>query len=109
MDEGAGGGEVGGNGVALAEMAGGGGEVEAESGGGGRSGGEDGDRAGGISGEAVHAVLEGFGEGVGVGERVGQVKGGRWKVAGRIKRVGYLILLAEIVGLGSGISDQSIA
>ena len=41
--------------------------------------------------------MEGSGEGVGVGERVGQVKGGRWKVAGRIKRVGYLILLAEIV------------
>jgi hypothetical protein len=30
-------------------------------------------------------------------------------VAGRIKRVGYLILLAEIVGLGSGVYNQSIA
>jgi hypothetical protein len=28
---------------------------------------------------------------------VGQVKGGRWKVAGRIKRVGYLISRFEIV------------
>ena len=45
-----------------------GGEVEAEGGGGGRTGGGDGDRAGGISREEVHAVLEGFGEGVGVGE-----------------------------------------
>ena len=34
---------------------------------------------------------------MGVEERVGQVKGGRWKVAGRIKRVGYLISRFEIV------------
>ena len=67
MGEAGGGGEIGGDGVALAEVAGDGGEVEAEGGGGGRAGGGDGDRAEGISGEEVHAVLEGFGEGVGVG------------------------------------------
>ena len=39
-------------------------EVEAEGGGGCCTGGGDGDCAGGISGEAVHSVLEGFGEGV---------------------------------------------
>ena len=66
MGEAGGGGEVGGDGVALAEMAGDGGEVEAEGGSGGRAGGGDGDRARGISREEVHAVLEGFGEGVGV-------------------------------------------
>jgi len=79
MGEAGWGGEVGGDRVALAELAGDGGEVEAESGSGGRAGGGDSERAGGISGEEIHAVLERFGEGVELG--------------------GYLILLAEIVGL----------
>ena len=69
MDEAVGGGEVGGDRVAFAEMAGDDGEVEAESGGGGCAGGGDGDGDGGVSGEEVHAVLEGFGEGVVLGER----------------------------------------
>ena len=76
MGEAGGGGEVGGDSITLAEMAGGGGKVETESGGGGCAGGGDGDRARGISGEAVHAVLEGFGEGVGVvGEGVKGLRG----------------------------------
>ena len=61
LDGAGGGGEVGGDRVALTEVAGDGGEIEGESRGGGRAGGGDGDRSGGISGEAVHAVLERFG------------------------------------------------
>jgi len=76
VGEAGGGEEVGGDGVALAEVAGNGGEVEAEGGSGGRAGGGDGDRAGEISCEEVHAVLEGFGEGVGVvGEGVKGLRG----------------------------------
>ena len=66
MDEGAGRGEVGGNGVALAKMAGGAGPVAGEGGGGGSASGRDGGRAKWIFGEEVYAVLEGSGEGVGV-------------------------------------------
>ena len=76
MGEAGGGGEVGRYGVALAKVAGYGGEVEAKDRGGGRAGGGDGDGTGGISGEEVHAVLEGFGEGVGVvGEGVKGLRG----------------------------------
>ena len=66
MDEGAGSGEVGGNGVALAKMAGGVGPVAGAGGGGGCTGGRDGGCAEWIFGDAVYAVLEGFGEGVDV-------------------------------------------
>ena len=62
MDEGAGSGEVGGNGVALAKMAGGAGPVAGEGGGGGSASGRDGGCAEWIFGEEVHAVLEGLGE-----------------------------------------------
>lgn len=64
MDEGAGGGEVGGNGVALAKMAGWAGPVAGEGGGGGCTSGRDGDCAKWIFGEEVYAVLEGSGQGV---------------------------------------------
>ena len=64
MDEGTGSGEVSGNGVALAKMAGGVGPVAGEGGGGGCTGGRDGGCAEWIFGEAVYAVLEGPGEGV---------------------------------------------
>ena len=64
MDEGEWGGEVGGNGVALTEVARDGGEVAAEGGNGGGAGRRVGGGASGVSGEAVHAVLEGSGEGV---------------------------------------------
>ena len=66
MDEGAGRGEVGGNGVALAKMAGGAGPVAGEGGGGGSTGGGEGGSAEWIFGEEVYAVLEGSGERVGV-------------------------------------------
>ena len=62
MDEGAGSGEVGGNGVALAKMAGWVGPVEEEGGGGGSASGRDGCRAEWIFGKEVYTVLEGFGE-----------------------------------------------
>ena len=62
MDEGTGSGEVGGNGVALAKMAGGAGPVAGEGGGGGSASGRDGGRAEWIFGEEVYAVLEGLGE-----------------------------------------------
>jgi len=80
LDGAGGGGEVGRYGVALAEVAGEGREIEAEGRGGGGAGGGDGDGVGGVSGEAVHAVLERSGEGVVLGER--------WKGAGGIKRSG---------------------
>jgi len=64
VDEGAGSGEVGGNGVALAKMAGGVGPVAGEGGGGGCTSGRYGGRAKWIFGEEVYAVLEGSGEGV---------------------------------------------
>ena len=67
MGEAGGGGKVGRDGVALTEVAGDGREVEEEDRGVGRAGGGDGDGTGGISGEEVHAVLEGFGEGVELG------------------------------------------
>ena len=66
MDEGTRSGEVGGNGVALAKMAGGAGPVAGEGGGGGSASGRDGGRAKWIFGKEVYAVLERSGEGVGV-------------------------------------------
>jgi len=64
VDEGTGSGEVGGNGVALAKMAGGAGPVAREGGGGGCASGGDGGGAKWIFGEEIYAVLEGLGEGV---------------------------------------------
>jgi len=77
VGEAGGGRDGGGDSIALAEMAGGGGKVETESGGGGCAGGGDGDRAGGVSGEAVHAVLERSREGVGLRGKRREVEGVR--------------------------------
>ena len=62
-------GEVSGDRVAFAEVAGDGGAVEAKGGGGGGEGRGDGDGTGGVSGKAVHTVLERSGERVELGER----------------------------------------